>query len=155
MGGMIEVRAYGPADARAFLDLYRTCLAHYDYDPAPDTVEAELLRELAAHDGTRAHIAWRDAEPVGFAFSLRVPAGPGFALYLKELFVTQAARGTGAGRGLMRAVAERATSMGASRLQWETGDASARPFYARLGAKDDGKTHYTIHAADLPAFALP
>ncbi len=123
--------------------------------PAPAAVEAEILRELAAPYGTGADLARLDGRPAGFAFWLRIPAGPGFALYLKELFVAAGARGAGVGRALMRAMAERAAGLGARRLQWEAGDAPSRAFYAALGAVDDGKTHYAVRAADLDGFARP
>lgn len=154
MTGGVTVRAFRPADGAALLGLHRACLAHYACEPAPAEVEAELLRELAAPDGTHADITWQDGRAEGFTFSVRVPAGPGFALYLKELFVTDAARGAGAGRALMQALAELAQYMGARRLQWETGDNAARAFYAGLGASPDGKTHYSVDAADLRSFAV-
>ena len=149
----MRVRAFGPRDGDALLGLYRGCLAHCGLAPAPAGVEAEILRELAAPYGTSAEVAWRDDRPAGFAFWLRIPAGQGFALYLKELFVAGDARGGGVGRALMRAMAERAAGLGARRLQWEAGDAPSRAFYAGLGAAESGKTHYAVQAADLDGFA--
>ncbi|GIT91346.1 N-acetyltransferase [Jannaschia pagri] len=148
----VTVRPHDPDAPDAFLTLYRACLAHYDEGPADrETVEALILRELAAPFGTFAHIAWAGDLPVGFTCWMRVfPAGNGFALYLKELFVTEAARGTGAGRALMQQLARTALDQGCDTLRWETGETGARAFYGRLGAEDDGKTHYTL---DGPALA--
>ena len=154
MTGRAVVRAFEPGDADALLALHRDCLRHYGCGPAPAEVERELLCELAAPWGTKAWLAWRGAEPMGFAFALRVPAGPGFALYLKELCVAAGARGAGAGRALMRALAERAVATSARRLQWETGEQDARVFYARLGARTSGKAHYVVEGAALRSFAL-
>lgn len=151
---MIQVRAYGPDDADAFLTLYRACLAHYDCPPASVDVEQEVLAELEARHGVFADLAWADGMAVGFTCWLRIfPAGPSFALYLKELFVIEAARGTGAGRALMARLAARALESGLEQLRWETGEAGARRFYGRLGAVDDGKTHYTMDGPALQALA--
>ncbi|MEM7644109.1 MAG: GNAT family N-acetyltransferase [Pseudomonadota bacterium] len=151
---MITVRPYGKGNEGAFVALYRDCLTHYACDPAPEAVEREVLAELAAPHGTFADIAWSGDRAVGLTCWLRVfPAGLGFALYLKELFVTDAARGTGAGRALMAALAARAVATGAGQLRWETGEAQARAFYRRLGAVDDGRTHYTMAGAALRALA--
>ncbi len=151
---MIDVRPYGVRDATAFLTLYRDCLAHYGCDPAPTDTEQEVLNELAAPHGTFADIAWTNGQAVGFTCWLRVfPAGSGFAFYIKELYVSETARGTGAGRALMAKLAARARTSGAEQLRWETGGTLARKFYAALGAKDDGKTHYTMEGPALLALA--
>ncbi|MBC7801836.1 MAG: GNAT family N-acetyltransferase [Gemmatimonadaceae bacterium] len=54
--------------------------------------------------------------------------------YLQDLYVDPAARGTGAGRALIEAVAARAQAAGTTRLYWLTQDhnAPARLLYDRL-----------------------
>ena len=131
------------------------CSSHYG-EPGPTPVLlASVLEELVSPFGTFVDLAWHGDRAVGFTTSLRVvPAGAGgAALYMKELYVTADARGSGAGRALVAALARRAVAMGATSLRWETGEAAARGFYARLGARDDGKTHYTVDAPYLAAFA--
>ena len=56
------------------------------------------------------------------------------ACYLQDLFVATEARGTGAGRALIEAVAEAARSAGSTRLYWNTAadNATARLLYDRL-----------------------
>ena len=113
-----------------------------------------MLRELAAPFGTFSDIAWRGAEPVGFTCWMRVfPAGNSFAFYLKELFVIDNARGTGAGRALMRAMAQRAMAEQAQSVRWESGEVEALRFYDRLGMADDGKTHFTLQPDRFADFA--
>ncbi|WP_179381365.1 GNAT family N-acetyltransferase [Jannaschia marina] len=149
----LAVRPYRPSDRAAFLELYGACLRHYACGSADPAMLDDLLRELAADFGTHADIAWTGDRPIGFAFTLRVPAGSGFATYLKELFVAPDGRGSGAGRALMRTIAARVLTMGHLRLQWETGEPGAREFYAALGAPDDGKTHYTLSGPALARLA--
>lgn len=63
--------------------------------------------------------------------------------YLQDLYVTDTARGTGAGRCLIEAVAEHARARSAARLYWLTQDhnATARLLYDRL-AKHTGFIRY-------------
>ncbi|MEO0937608.1 MAG: GNAT family N-acetyltransferase [Pseudomonadota bacterium] len=151
---MIEVRPFASEDTEAFLRLYRDCVAHYGSPAQPASVEKVILQELLADHGLTADIAWNGTEAVGFTCSARVfPAGDGFALYLKELYVTADARGTGAGRALMRNLAERAMALGYNSLRWESKEADALQFYARLGAPDNGKTSFTVGAEALKGFA--
>ena len=58
----------------------------------------------------------------------------GPACYLQDLYVDPAARGIGAGRALIEAVAAAARSAGAERLYWTTqdGNTTARQLYDRL-----------------------
>ena len=151
---MIAVRPYGAGDAAAFLALMRACRRHYGCEPIPDADEREMLAELSAPHGMQADIAWDGAAAVGFACWQRVfPASASFAIYMKELFVTEAARGTGAGRALMAGLARRAMESGWDQVRWETKEPEAKRFYARLGARDDGKTHYTLAGEDLAELA--
>lgn len=63
--------------------------------------------------------------------------------YLQDLFVDPAARGTGAGRALIEAVAHSARDAGAARLYWQTqtDNATARALYDRV-AKFNGFIRY-------------
>jgi len=59
--------------------------------------------------------------------------------YLEDLFVAQDARGKGAGRALIEAVAAQAREAGAGRLYWETrqDNAQGRALYDRLAVLTD------------------
>jgi GNAT superfamily N-acetyltransferase len=78
-------------------------------------------------------------------------------VYLKDLFVREAARQQGMGVALMRHVAAFAVARGATRLEWSTGrdNASARAFYARLGARERDKVVLQAEGAALLALARP
>jgi len=59
--------------------------------------------------------------------------------YLEDLFTAEAARGRGAGRALIEAVAEAARAAGAARLYWLTQEhnATARRLYDAVAVKSD------------------
>ena len=63
--------------------------------------------------------------------------------YLEDLFVSEAARGSGAGRALIEAVYDRARAKGFDRVYWLThqSNASARALYDKL-ASNDGFVQY-------------
>jgi GNAT superfamily N-acetyltransferase len=76
--------------------------------------------------------------PVGYAFAHCYPYMmlPGPELYLSELFVREAWRGMGVGRGLLQGVTSFASSKGCSRLMLVTGndrDSYVRHFYQKNG----------------------
>lgn len=72
-------------------------------------------------------------------------------LYLCDLYVAPAARGKGAGRALMAALARAAKSRGLIYLWWasRTDNAEANTFYRRLGAKSQT---ILAHALTFEAF---
>jgi len=73
-------------------------------------------------------------------------------MWLEDLFVEDAARGTGAGQALMRAFVADALGHGCHRVDWHVLDWNpARAFYESLGAKrsDDGMLQYGLDAAAM------
>jgi GNAT superfamily N-acetyltransferase len=84
-------------------------------------------------------ICRRGGEPIGFAlyfFTYSTFMGKP-TLYLEDLFVVPAARGAGAGRALLGALARVAVRRGCGRMEWAVLDwnRSAIRFYQRLGAQ--------------------
>jgi GNAT superfamily N-acetyltransferase len=80
----------------------------------------------------------QDGAPVGFAlwfYNFSTFEGR-FGIYLEDLFVTEAARGTGAGLALMRRLARRCRDEGLVRMEWQVLDWNAPTirFYDQLGA---------------------
>ena len=77
--------------------------------------------------------------PIGFAlyyFTYSTFLGRP-TLYLEDLFVLAEARGNGAGRALLRALAKVAMRRGCGRMEWTVLDwnTSSIRFYRKLGAK--------------------
>ncbi len=150
----VTVRAFAAEDREAFLTLYRDCLVHYGVGPSMPEVEAEIIADLSAPRGLSASIAWHEGRANGFATWTRVyPAGDGIAIYLKELYVTAEARGFGAGKALMRDLAQTAEDSGAIRLEWGSFQPEALKFYEALGAPRAEKVHFSVPAKALHRFA--
>ena len=86
-----------------------------------------------------AHVAETDGKIVGIALWFLIYSSwsgrPG--LYLEDLFVTEAARGSGAGRALLVALASAAKALGCARMDWSVLDwnENAMAFYKALGAR--------------------
>jgi GNAT superfamily N-acetyltransferase len=100
-------------------------------------------------------IAELDATPVGFALFFHnfstFEGRPG--IYLEDLFVDPAARGSGAGKALLSRLAQIAIERGCARLEWSVLDWNepAIRFYKSIGATAmDG---WTINRVDGPALS--
>lgn len=131
----IAVRPLEAAGRADVVALFQEMQAHYGV-PCPSA--GKIMRDLAdLPPGVTILIAHADAV-LGFAAVAVIYPGPGLerGLHLKELFVAEAARGTGAGRALMRAVARFAVTTGCKRVDWTADRSNTRlvGYYERLGA---------------------
>lgn len=99
-------------------------------------------------------LAWHGDQLVGFAaYSFLWPAvGLTRSLFLKELYVVEAARRGGVGKQLMRALFNIAAKHDCSRVEWqtETTNAVARAFYSRIGGREsEGKVFFRLESEAL------
>lgn len=129
-------------------------------DQDPLDVRLRQIRDVLFGDGPSAYalIAWIDGRPVGFAAYAFLWPAVGFtrSVFLKELYVVDAARRSGAGRALMRSVAEIAVKNGCSRFEWQTDtpNTGARRFYEDLGVPvNASKLSYRVEGEALQALA--
>ena len=105
-----------------------------------------------------AEIAERDGAAVGFAlwfYNYSTFVGR-CGLYLEDLYVSPAARGSGAGKALLRALARRCVEEDLGLFEWSVLDwnAPAIGFYDSLGAKAmDGWTIRRLDGEALKALA--
>lgn len=137
---VLAIRSAAPADARLILEFIRDLA---EYERLLDTVEAteaDIARDLFG-PAPRAFcdIAERDGEPVGFAlwfYSYSTFRGR-HGIYLEDLFVRPPARGSGAGKALLRNLARRCVNEELGRLEWAVLDwnTPAIGFYDSLGAE--------------------
>jgi GNAT superfamily N-acetyltransferase len=108
----------------------------------PPDVTAETWRRLLEPGGpVEGLVAERDGEVVGFVNCVIHPStwATAESCYLEDLFVSPAARGTGAGRALIEAVVERARSRGLEKVYWHTREdnSRARALYDTFTKADD------------------
>jgi GNAT superfamily N-acetyltransferase len=144
------IRPAIPTDVAVILRFVRELA---DFEREPDAVEATeaMLAEalFGAHSAAEAIIAETD-EPLGFAlFFHNFSTWKGKrGLYLEDLYVTPAARGTGVGAALLRHLAGIAVDRGCARFEWSVLDWNepAVRFYRALGAV--GQEEWTVQRVD-------
>lgn len=118
-------------------------------------IERTLFTEGSA---ASALICERDGQAIGFAvyfFSYSTWLGSN-GLYLEDLYVTPEARGTGAGKQLLRHLARIAVEQNCGRFEWSVLDWNqpAIDFYKSIGAEaQDEWVRYRMDGETLRAFA--
>ena len=135
----LSIRDATPADA-AVIHRFIVELAVYEKEPDAVVVTPAILAEQmrAQNPPFECLIAEQEGAPIGFALfchsysTWRGQRG----LYLEDLYVTPAARKSGAGRALMRRLARVALDRDCGRMEWAVLDWNqpAIDFYDRLGA---------------------
>jgi GNAT superfamily N-acetyltransferase len=135
----VSIRPATPDDAAL---IHQFILDLADYEKLLDTVQATEADTTAALFGDNprafADIAEIDGQPVGFAlwfYNYSTFVGR-HGIYLEDLFVRPAARGSGAGKALLANLAKRCVDEGLGRLEWTVLDwnAPSIAFYDSLGA---------------------
>src|SRR5688500_2674847 len=137
----IQVRPAAPDDEAAWRPLWDGYCAFYETAVPEDATAATWRRALDPAEPIEVLVAERDGEIVGFVTYVLHPSTWSTApsCYLEDLFVSEAARGSGAGRALIDAVIERGRAGGWSKVYWHTrGDnARARALYDTFTDADD------------------
>ena len=141
----LAIRVATVADAPLILSFIRELAEYERLLHEVEATEGDIRRDLFG-ENPRAFcdIAEADGTPVGFALwfynysTFRGRAG----IYLEDLFVKPETRGLGAGKALLKRLAERCVEADLGRLEWAVLDwnAPSIAFYDSLGAaaKDDG-----------------
>ena len=154
----ITVRRAGAADRAVVARLLSDLQAHYR-SPDPPGGAAEMAR-LLTRDGERlpfALLAEHEGTPLGLATLSPVLYGGSYQwlMFLKDLYVTEQARGLGIGRALLIEMARIAVAEKYCRID-STTDAtneSAQRLYDRLGVPRQDKHFYPLSGDDLKKFA--
>lgn len=116
-----------------YLEFYETSV--------PEEVYQTYFQRLLGDDPQDYHglVAERDGELVGLTHYLFHRHGWRIEniVYLQDLYVSEAARGTGAGRALIEAVYARADAAGCPSVYWLTQDfnTTARQLYDRIATE--------------------
>ncbi|MCU1722738.1 GNAT family N-acetyltransferase [Pseudomonas sp. 5P_5.1_Bac1] len=155
----LHIRPAQPEDAAQILT-FITELA--EYERARHEVIAsvdDIQRSLFSHDSTaKGLICERDGQAIGFAvyfFSYSTWLGRN-GIYLEDLYVTPQSRGTGAGKALLRHLAQVACANDCGRLEWSVLDWNqpAIDFYLSIGAQpQDEWVRYRMEGDTLRNFA--
>lgn len=129
------------ADEAAFRELWAQYLAYYKVELRPEVTDRTWARLIDPAAPLAGRLAWLGDRVVGFALHLHHPSTwvAGEDCYLEDLFVTEAARGHGAGRALIDDLIAIARSQGWHRLYWHTDidNARARALYDSYTAHDN------------------
>jgi GNAT superfamily N-acetyltransferase len=124
----VEVREAGPADEARWRELWSRYVAFYRAAVPPEVTHYTWSRILDPASPLLCRVALLDGEVVGFCVCV-VHEGTWVAApicYLEDLFVDEAARGSGAGRALIDDLLALARVRGWSRLYWMTQAANTR-----------------------------
>ncbi len=135
----LHVRPAGPDDAALVYGFVRDLADYEKLLHEVEATEADIRRDLfGPTPRVFCDIVEAGAEPVGFAlwFYNYSTFGGRHGIYLEDLFVKPEARGQGAGKALLRALAQRCVAEGLGRLEWAVLDwnAPSIAFYDSLGA---------------------
>jgi GNAT superfamily N-acetyltransferase len=155
----VKVRVASPADIPLILHFIRQLADYERLLHEVECSEADIRRDLF-DENPRAFcdIAENGGQPVGFALwyysysTFRGRAG----IYLEDLFVEPGARGVGAGKALLRRLAERCVEADLGRLEWSVLDwnTPSIAFYDSLGAMTkEGWTVRRLYGEALTALA--
>jgi GNAT superfamily N-acetyltransferase len=145
----LEVRPARPDDERAWRALWDGYCEFYETEVPSEVTAATWRRLLEPAEPIEALVVEHGGEVAGFVNYVLHPSTWGTAetCYLEDLFVSPAARGSGAGRALIEAVLERARSHGWDKVYWHTrqDNSRARALYDSFAQADDF-VRYTVPA---------
>ena len=157
----LEIRLYEERDFESTWRLFHRLSEYYrigELHTQQQSREHVQQNILGPDSDVRIALAFEGSEAVALAtFSIMYPVpNQGAQLYMKELFVDAEHRGKGAGKGLMKFLAEYGLEHGCSRLDWtsDTTNPEAMAFYQVIGAKpSDTKVYYRLADDQLRNFA--
>jgi GNAT superfamily N-acetyltransferase len=136
----ITIRPAEPDDVGTIMGFVRE-LAEFEREPQGVTATEAIMHEalFGTHPAAEAIIAERDGQRIGMAvFYHNFSTWTGKrGIWLDDLYVTPAARGSGAGRALLGHLAGIALDRGCARFEWWVLDWNARAidFYRKVGAE--------------------
>jgi GNAT superfamily N-acetyltransferase len=154
----VEIRTAQPGDVPAIVAMVHELA---DFERAPEQchlVEEQLHEALFGPEPALfGHVALAGGEHVGMAlWFLNFSTWRGrHGIYLEDLYVRPTARGTGAGKALLAALAAICAERGYERLDWSVLHWNpAREFYAALGSvAQDEWVPYRLDGEALRALA--
>lgn len=152
----VNVRVATPADTAVILAFVRELAAYERLLHEVEASEADIRRDLFGENPRCfCDIAEYEGRPVGFAlwfYSYSTFQGRA-GIYLEDLFVRPEARGVGAGKALLRRLAQRCVDADLGRLEWAVlnWNTPSIQFYDSLGAST--KEDWTVRRLDGEALS--
>lgn len=155
----IVIRPATPQDAELIYHFVRE-LAIYERAEHEVVTDVQGIRDsiFGAESTVSALICLVDDKPAGFAvyfFNYSTWLGRR-GLFLEDLYVSPELRGVGAGKALLRHLAQEAVSKGCGRFEWNVLDwnTPAIEFYESIGARPQSEwTGYRLTGKALTDFA--
>ncbi|MDN5518057.1 MAG: GNAT family N-acetyltransferase [Pseudomonas sp.] len=155
----LHIRPATPEDAELILR-FITDLAIYEKAEHEVKTDAAGIRDSLFAEDSTAHglICENDGQPIGYAvyfFNYSTWLGK-HGLYLEDLYVSPEARGLGAGKALLRHLAQLAVARDCGRFEWSVLDwnTPAIDFYESFGARPQSEwTTYRLAGQALLDFA--
>jgi GNAT superfamily N-acetyltransferase len=138
----VTVRPFERQDVGAVLALMRALAAFEGYDDKLRVTEADLIEHgLGPSPRFGVLVAEREGVIVGIAVHYIIPWTYDLkpVVWLKELYVTEAARGMAVGQALVEQLRQYAAGIGASAIKWTVlkSNLPAKAFYHALGGQPD------------------
>jgi GNAT superfamily N-acetyltransferase len=137
----MQIRALQTSDYRSWLKLWKGYQRFYKADISDVATELAWRRFRVETETLNCLVAEEDGKLIGLAHYLthRSTWTSGDYCYLQDLFVSEEARGKGAGKALILGVLQQAEAAGCSRVYWTTqeSNATARKLYDQIASKTE------------------
>ncbi len=137
----LTIRSFEARDRAAWDEMWAGYLSFYGTELPPEVSERTWARFLEPAPGFAGLIAEAEGRPVGFAHAILHPGtwSPKPVCYLEDLFVAPYARGLGAGRALIEALAQKGRAEGWLRIYWQTAadNNNAQALYDKVAQRTD------------------
>ncbi|MBN8868121.1 MAG: GNAT family N-acetyltransferase [Solirubrobacterales bacterium] len=146
---MIEIRPVADAEFPSFEPLFRLYQEFYEVEKIDPERNRRFFSRFVGGTGDGWLLgAFKDGEPVGFGCFYRHKSSLSATdvVLLNDLYVTEAARGEGAGRALIEAGVELARESGSTHLTWATAPDNhrAQALYDTTGAEKSTWLEYEL-----------
>ncbi|WP_339683934.1 GNAT family N-acetyltransferase [uncultured Pseudoalteromonas sp.] len=159
MTNTIDIRDAQASDAKTILHFINE-LAIYEKEPQAVKTNEQAILDTLFSEGATAHsiICFDGDEPIGFAvyfYNYSTWLGKN-GLYLEDLYVSPDSRGKGAGKAIMKHLANQALNKNCGRFEWVVLDWNkpAIDFYGSMGAKPQNEwIIYRLTGQELIDFA--
>ncbi|WP_158107552.1 GNAT family N-acetyltransferase [Vibrio furnissii] len=156
---MMQIRPATVDDAGVILKFIKELAEYEEALHCVESTEQDIVTSLfSAQSTAHALICEIDGDPIGYAvyfYNYSTWLGKN-GLYLEDLYVTPAFRSHGAGKLLMKTLAQQAINTGCGRFEWSVlhWNQPASDFYQHIGAQEQSEWRiYRLTGASLAQFA--